>query len=503
MSGLMLRLLNMSLAAGGVTGLVLVLRILLKRLPKVYICGLWMVVLFRFLCPLVIPLPFSLAPIRPESIRESVIRGAEPGIETGIVWVDETVNSVLNETLPKADPSESVDPVQIYLFLGAIIWMAGVLALGLLCVRSYRKVRKRIRLSVCAQPGVYESDEIGGAFVMGVIRPAIYLPANLEPKDRSYILMHERCHLAAGDHLFKLAGFLVVLVHWFNPLAWVAFYCLGKDMEMACDERVIAGIGSEERKEYAFVLLHMAERRSGLLLSPTFGESHTKSRIKNILRYQKPKVLVSAVLAAIVVFTGIGLAAGSSMTLKSAGSVSIIGGADGPTSIFIAGKKNTGEDFVPDEVWLSGITLQQGLGGTPATVSIDFASEDTLAFHGDFGYFLFTKEQDRWLQVLYLEPENMDEFLSALEQLRPEWQQVETDSVHREDRFTGSLDTDENILDYAAWKMEDGSIALLAGPADEDGTCSLFDLSYGVYHPDEQIMRLVSLFQGDGTMKEY
>lgn len=242
----MIRLINMSVTAGCAALIVLALRLVLQRLPKGYFYGLWLVVLFRFLCPVAVPSPLSLIPVNPEPVGQEILYDRTPKVRTGTGWMDERINRVLEEQIPAADPA-----------------------------------------ALCCRGRIYESDQIGGAFVLGVFRPAVYLPVGLCGEARGYILAHEDVHIRRRDYVLKLVGLAVVVLHWFNPFAWVTFSYLCGDMEMSCDEQVVRRLGMEERKPYSLALLKAAEQGGGLVLPPSFGESHIRARIANILRCRK------------------------------------------------------------------------------------------------------------------------------------------------------------------------------------------------------------------------
>lgn len=497
----MIRLVNMTFTAGCTVLFILVLRLLFRKLPKGYSYALWFIVLFRFLCPAALPSPLSLLPVHPEPMPQEIVYEQTPEIETGVIWVDRMVNQALEENLSAADwGTISVNPIQIVLFAFGVIWQAGMLVLFFYYLAGYWKLRRRLATAVQVEKGVYESDRITGAFVVGIFRPAVYLPSGLDEGSRSYILKHELVHIRRKDYLVKLLGLLVAMLHWFNPLAWVTFHFLCEDMEMSCDERVLKELGEGEKKPYSLALLQAAEKQSGLILPLAFGESHIRSRIKNVLNYKKPGFWIAALAILVLIVAGAGLM--TNPVIQE--SVSIIGGADGPTSIFIAGKSEDGEpelDEMPDTAWLEAtsfpaISFEETDG---ERLTLDFASEDMVIFHGDFGMFAFVREGNQWNLKLHAEEADfpdMEEFVKGIGD-SANWQSQ--DSIHPEDKLKGEFPK-EGWREAAANKMADGSIAVLGGYA-SGGSIRLIDLFYGYYHPELQVFHQVYLFGGDRQMQ--
>lgn len=534
MERVMIRLLNMSFAAGCTVLIVLVLRLFLKKLPKGYSYGLWMIVLFRFLCPAVIPSPFSLFPVNPEPVGQKIVYEAEPEIKTGIVWVDRAVNSTVGESLAVKDPAASANPVQIWLALGFVLWLFGFFLFVSYHLWQLTVLKKKVANAVLSEKRagriqVRESDRISGAFVLGVLRPVIYLPVDLKGDARAFILDHEQVHIDRKDYLIKLLGLGAVAVHWFNPLAWVGFRMMCADMEMSCDEQVLNNMKGYGRKAYSQVLLEQAEK-SSRLLPLAFGRNHTYLRVRNILTYHKPGVVLTAVTLGGLAIIGVGLITSPRdevqiMNEKEAMAVSIIGGADGPTSIFVAGKIREDEAELtwqrerPESAWLALIQLEGAAGrtggresaGSPSPLYIDFASDTALIFHGDFGLFSFTKgKEGKWNQQIFVKDvDTADKLTKALKELLPQENEMSGESIRLEDSFRLtdiSGEERENrsgdnfrIIDYDAVKMSDGRIGILGTAASSgDNPGRLIDLYYGYYDPGEQIMKQIFLFLGDG-----
>lgn len=511
----MIRLINMTFTAGCTVLFVLVIRLLFRKLPKGYSYALWFIVLFRFLCPVAVPSPFSLLPVYPEPMPREIVYEKTPEIESGVIWVDRAVNQVLERNLSAEGwETASANPIQIALFVLAVVWQAGVLVLLLSYMTHFLRLRRRLAAAGMVEKGVYECSQIEGAFVMGLFRPAVYLPAGLDEENRRYILRHEKIHIRRRDYLVKLLGLCVVLVHWFNPLSWLAFRLLCKDMEMSCDEQVLKELGEEGRKTYSLALLHAAERQSGLLLPLAFGESHTRSRIKNVLNYRRPRFWITALATVTVVAAGAGLMTNPAVkkTVEETGNemISFIGGGDGPTSLFVAGKTAEGEpvvfDKMPDTPWLAETTIPASFPGEEqeGQPALDYASKDQVIFHGDFGLFAFRRQGNQWNLTMHVTEEDFPDFNKVVESLTGNANWQSRDSIHREDRLIGAGDSfsfrgalpEEGWQDAAAQKMEDGSIAVLGGYRDGE-SIRLIDLFYGYYHPEDQVFHQVYLFGGN------
>ena len=317
-----LLVLNMSLTSCAVIAAVLLTRLALRRAPKIFSYVLWAAVLFRLLCPVSFSLPFSLLGAlrnepaktgRMEYIAENVGYMAKPEIALPVPGL----SGAVNQLLPEATPETSANPMQIYLALGAYLWLSGVFCMGIYSAVSLGRLQKRVKGAVLCEKYAHQTDgqafgyrnvyriaENVSPFVYGLFSPRIYLPEKMEEAEERYILLHEQIHIRRGDAVFRLLAFLALWLHWFNPLVWAAFFLSGRDMEMSCDEAVIKRLGSGVKKEYSALLLHVAAGSriargipGGVPLA--FGESDTKSRIKNVLRYRKRTALLIGTLAVV------------------------------------------------------------------------------------------------------------------------------------------------------------------------------------------------------------
>lgn len=306
MDALFLRILNMSMTAGYTIAVVALVRLLFKKLPAVFSYALWAVVLFRLVCPFSFESMISLMPLHTQTVPADIATARVPQIHSGVAVLDRAVNAAL----PAAQPYASANPLQLYLPLAAALWLAGLLVLVLHGTVSTLRLSRRLRAAQPAGENVLRLGGIPTPFVFGLIHPHIYLPADMDDARLPYILAHEQAHINRLDHLVKPLAYLVLCVHWFNPLAWLAFYLMERDMERCCDEHVLQNMGPDSKTAYSSALLSLAAggRRfpSGSPLA--FGESGIKARIKGVLRYKKPAFWAAGVALLVVAGVCIGLA---------------------------------------------------------------------------------------------------------------------------------------------------------------------------------------------------
>ena len=325
MDAIFLQVLNMSLTASYAVLFVLAARLFLKKAPKIFSYALWSVVLFRLICPFSFESLFSLLFINANPIPGNIMYAEVPQINTGIKLVDNAANPILSTQT--AMTGASINPMQIWAFMGSVIWIAGIAVLLIYSLLALLRLRANLVGVVKWRDNIYLADHITSPFVMGVIHPKIYLPSTLSEREQDHIILHEQKHIRRFDHIIKIAAFLVLTVHWFNPLVWLAFILCVKDMEMSCDESVIKHMDTDTRREYSASLLSLATGRKIVAGIPlAFGEGDTKSRIKNVLKYKNPAFWIIIVALAVVLAVCAGLAtnprsnsqrnAGSSISLS-------------------------------------------------------------------------------------------------------------------------------------------------------------------------------------------
>lgn len=305
METVFLHLLNMSITAGWIALAVLILRLFLKKAPRWITVLLWGLVGLRLLLPISIESVLSLIPSA-ETVPPEIIYAQEPQIHSGVDVFNNTVNPVISESLaPEA--GASVNPVQIILFIATIVWLVGLAGMLIYTIISYLRLRRKVKISMSIDKNIYICDEINTPFILGVIRPKIYLPSTLTSPEQDYVLSHEKAHLKRRDHLIKPLGFLLLSVYWFNPLLWIAYTLLCRDIEIACDEKVIRDMNTEDRKEYSTALLNCSIPRRMIAACPlAFGEVSVKQRIKGVLNYKKPAFWISIVAIILCIALSIG-----------------------------------------------------------------------------------------------------------------------------------------------------------------------------------------------------
>lgn len=303
---LFIELLNMSYVASIVILFVIMARVLLRKAPKRYSYILWGIPLFRLLCPFSFESAISLIPTKTKPIPTNIVYSNIPRIDTGVTVINNTINPLLGASAP--DVGESINPLQVWIFISEMIWVLGLILLILYSIISFIKVKRKLVGAIKLKDNIYLADYIISPFVIGIINPKIYLPSTLDSKEQEYIILHEQTHIIRGDHIMKLIGFLALCLHWFNPMVWIAFFISGKDMEMSCDESVMKNTSEDIRKEYSTSLLRLATGKRVVAGTPlAFGEGDTKKRIKNIISYKKPVVGIIIMVVILVVALSIGL----------------------------------------------------------------------------------------------------------------------------------------------------------------------------------------------------
>ncbi len=305
MDKLFLTILNMSLTGAFVIGAICLARLPLKKAPKIISYCLWAVAGFRLVFPFSIESIFSLIPFKAQTIPTDIVMQPVPRIDSGIPFVNNAVSSIL----PAAKPTASVNPLQIWMATGAWLWFGGVAVLFIYGVVSFFILKRNMREAAHIEANIYEAENIKSPCVLGVFKPKIYLPIGLSGQEKIYIILHEQTHIRRHDHIIKFVAYFILCVHWFNPLAWVAFLLMGVDMEMSCDERVLKEMGGEIKKDYSLSLLSLATERRIIGGSPlAFGEGGVKGRIKNVLNFKKPSRMIIVVSVALVAVLSAGFA---------------------------------------------------------------------------------------------------------------------------------------------------------------------------------------------------
>ena len=300
METLFLKLFNMSTTASWLVLAVVILRLLLKKAPKAVAVFLWALVGIRLICPFSFESVLSVIPST-EPIPQAVLTGPDFNIDTGLSPVDSRVNDYLNDryfegvTVPAGNGMTVMGVI-------SVIWLVGIAVMLIYTLISYLKIHRKVREAVPYNENIWICDRIAAPFILGVFRPRIYLPSSIDKQDAEFVIAHERAHLKRRDHLIKPLGFLLLTVYWFNPVMWIAYILLCRDIELACDEKVIKTMGIEIKKPYSEALINCSLPRRSVAACPlAFGEVGVKSRIKSVLNYKKPAFWVIAAALALCV----------------------------------------------------------------------------------------------------------------------------------------------------------------------------------------------------------
>ena len=305
MAAVFLKLLNLSISASWLVLAVLVLRLISKRAPKWVNVLLWGIVALRLMLPFSVESALSLIPSA-ETVSPAVVQfDPAPTITSGVNIIDNAVNPSLSEHFA-AVPTASVNPLYVWTEIAGWVWLIGLGAMLLYALVSYLRLRRRVSVSLCVRENIYLCDAISSPFILGVVKPCIYLPSGLDEVQRQNVLSHEQAHLARRDHWWKPLGFALLAVYWFNPVLWLAYALLCRDIELACDERVIRTMDESAVKTYSTVLLACSMPRKAVITCPlAFGEVGVKERVKNALRYKKPAFWVVAASVAVCVVVAV------------------------------------------------------------------------------------------------------------------------------------------------------------------------------------------------------
>ena len=302
MDDVFLKLVNLSISASWLILAVLVLRVVLKKAPKWVMPLLWGVVALRLVCLFSIESALSLIPSAETIPSEIVTETREP-----VLYEQATLDIVTNPTLPSAAEvpvGVSRQQAQVDFNIYSVLWLAGMAALLVHALVSAGKLKRKLATAILLRDNIYESEFVDSPFVFGVVKPNIYLPMHMDEGTAAYVIAHEHAHLARRDHWWKVLGYLVLALHWFNPLVWVAYILFCRDIELACDEKVVRGLDGAARADYSQALLSCAAPKRAVSACPlAFGEGNIKTRVKSALHYKKPAfwVAAAAVLAVVIV----------------------------------------------------------------------------------------------------------------------------------------------------------------------------------------------------------
>ena len=302
MEAVFLKILNMSITASWIVLAVIVLRLFLKKSPKWIIALMWGLVGIRLVCPFTLESVFSLIPSA-ETVPSEILYMDTPAIHSGISAFNSVVNPIISGSLAPA-VGDSVNPMQIITFVSSIIWIVGIVAMLVYTVVSYLRIHKKVKEAIPFKENIWGCDHVDTPFILGVIRPRIYRPSAMSEQDMEYVIAHEKAHLKRHDHWWKPLGFLLLTIYWFNPILWIAYILLCRDIELACDEKVIRDMGTDNKKPYSNALINCSVPRRMIAACPlAFGEVGVKGRVKAVLNYKKPAfwIIVVAIISCIIV----------------------------------------------------------------------------------------------------------------------------------------------------------------------------------------------------------
>lgn len=293
-----LKLLNMSIAASWLVLAVILLRLFLRKASGWVRCLLWGIVGLRLVMPYTMESPISLIP-SPEVIPLDIAVSETPAIYSGIPAVNSAVNPVVTQQF-------SGSGLETILFYGAVLWLIGVAIMALCSGVAYLKLRYQVRVSVCYRDNIYACDAVDTPFLLGIFRPKIYIPSGIPEEVLGFVLAHENAHLKRRDHWWKPLGFLLLTIYWFNPLLWIAYILLCRDIERACDEKVVGDMDPAGKAGYSAALVACSVHRRMVMACPVaFGELGVKARIKGLLRYKKPALWIACVSVVLCVVTAV------------------------------------------------------------------------------------------------------------------------------------------------------------------------------------------------------
>ena len=302
MNELFLKIINMSISASWLVLAVLILRFVLKKAPKWINVLLWGIVAIRLICPFSFESPLSLIPSA-ETIPLNIGMDSTPTINSGISAINNAVNPIISQSnTPMA--GASVNLLQITIGIYEYIWIFGMIALALYTAISYWRLRRKVDTAVRYKDNIFQSENVSFPFVLGIIKPRIYLPFKMNGQYLEYVVAHEQAHICRKDHWWKPLGFLLLMIHWFNPLMWLAYVLLCRDIELACDEKVIKELGNEQRGDYTQALVACSVNRRMIAACPlAFGEVSVKERVKSVMNYKKPAFWV--IIISVIVCVGV------------------------------------------------------------------------------------------------------------------------------------------------------------------------------------------------------
>lgn len=395
MGELFLKIVNMSISASYLVLAVLLLRLVLKKAPKWVSVLLWGFVAVRLICPVSFESVLSLIPSA-QTISPQIMTDPVPEVHTGISALNSAINPAFSAAFAP-NPGDSANPLQIWVPVAAVLWTAGIAVMLLYTAISYMLLRRKVSTAVLLKDNIFQSENVASPFVLGIIKPKIYLPFQMDGQALEYVIAHEQAHIRRKDHWWKPLGFLLLAIHWFNPLMWLGYILLCRDIELACDEKVIKTMDSERKADYTQALVACSISRRSIAACPlAFGEVGVKARVKSVMHYKKPAFWIIA--AAVVTCIAVGVCFLTNPKEKPSVVVSGIVAKSGENTVpMISFPKGTRIGEYAEYVhWL---TIDPGDALVPFTVWKD--GEEIRGFYNAF-------DAETFMPIEYFVPSGLD-----------------------------------------------------------------------------------------------
>lgn len=500
MASAFLRVVNLSVSAGYIILAVMVLRLILRRAPRWMSCALWALAALRLVCPFSLESALSLLPSG-ETVSPAIMEldSAQPEtvfIHTGFEAVDRLANASLHTAAQQAQPQPKTEtasaqtpapqksPLPSLLSAASVVWLVGAAAMVLYGAGSYLRLRRRVRTAVLWKEDLWQCETVDAPFVLGVVRPRVYLPFYMDPVAAAQVIAHERAHIRRHDQITKVFAWLLLSAYWFDPLVWAAYALLCRDIELACDERVVRDMSTEARQRYARALLDWGADRPNLAACPlAFGEVGLKERIKTVMKYKKPARWAAALAVALILASGVCLltspmAEAVAPAAKSAPFLAAAENEQPPTAEpdqFTASKPGLAPDAVPDPVPI--LTVR------PRDVAADEAKAIVTAIFGDEPVY---KDIGRTKQELAEAIERAEQILADAQADGDAWYIGEATGALEDLRRQYETASDESERTLCDWTFrpqdgDSGDMAILARSSLDGG-----DYVIEVLSPDAQ-----------------
>lgn len=399
MNEFFINVLNNALVASVLILVLIVVRLFLKKVPKAVMCLMWLLVAVKLVLPINIESAISLIPSA-QPIPHEIEYATRPNIQSGVNVINETINPILEKNFSPTEVVTSINPIQVALFIGDTVWKLGMICMLAYAMLSYLVLRSKVKIAIKEKDNVYKCDELDSPFILGVVRPRIYIPSGLEEEVKNCVLEHEKAHLARLDHIWKPLGFIILAVYWFNPLCWIAYILFCKDIEMACDQKATREKDNLWKAMYCQALLSCSVNRKMITACPVaFGEVGVKERVKMISKYKKPTVIILITSVIVCITVGCCFMTNPKKDSKEA-KVSSTESATEVDNNTNEGEKNDTTNIIAATV--PSLWLQDSAGAD--SVELLYADEEKFIFSGYFGLFVYDTVNNDFIRSVDLEP---------------------------------------------------------------------------------------------------